>query len=137
MNMRCITATCRFDCMAAISKQVAQAVAAKFPIHMDYQRTSPCLIPFWAVYIDHDGSTVPCCNLRSDIPSHAGYVIGKLTQQPDLFLQYASRFAANFRTSLIKDGVKKGLCSNCHYAEERPSQQQTIQLADLLATRER
>lgn len=107
------------------------------PIHMDYQRTSPCLIPFWAVYIDHDGSTVPCCNLRSDIPSHAGYVIGKLAQQPDLFLQYASRFAANFRTSLIKDGVKKGLCSNCHYAEERPSQQQTIQLADLLATRER
>lgn len=107
------------------------------PIHMDYQRTSPCLIPFWAVYIDHDGSTVPCCNLRSDIPSHAGYVIGKLAQQPDLFLQYASRFAANFRTSLIKDGVKKGLCSNCHYAEERPSQQQTIQLTDLLATRER
>ena len=107
------------------------------PIHMDYQRTSPCLIPFWAVYIDHDGSTVPCCNLRSDIPSHAGYVIGKLAQQPDLFLQYASRFAANFRTSLIKEGVKKGVCSNCHYAEEGPSQQQTIQLADLLATRER
>ena len=103
------------------------------PIHMDYQRTSPCLIPFWAVYIDHDGSTVPCCNFRSDIPAHADYVIGKLTQKPDLFLQYASRFAANFRASLIKDGVKEGLCSNCHYAEEQPSQEQTAQLACLLA----
>ena len=103
------------------------------PIHMDYQRTSPCLIPFWAVYIDHDGSTVPCCNFRSDIPTHADYVIGKLAQQPDLFLQYASRFAANFRASLIKDGVKEGLCSNCHYAEEKPSQEQTVQLAGLLA----
>ncbi len=105
------------------------------PIHLDYQRTSPCLIPFWAVYIDHDGSTVPCCNLRSDIPAHESYVIGRLAQQPDLFLQYTNRFAANFRTSLITDGVKKGLCSNCHYAEEQPSQEQTKQLADLLATR--
>lgn len=105
------------------------------PIHLDYQRTSPCLIPFWATYIDHDGSIMPCCNLRSDIPAHAGYVIGKLTGQPDLFLQYASRFAASFRTSLITDGVKKGLCSNCHYAEEQPSKEQVKQLADLLATR--
>lgn len=108
---------------------------SEVPIHMDYQRTSPCLIPFWAVYIDHDGSTMPCCNLRSDIPAHTDYVIGKLTQQPDLFLQYASRFAANFRASLIKNGVKEGLCRNCHYAEERPSQEQTIQLANLLAAR--
>lgn len=105
------------------------------PIHKYYHRTSVCLVPFWAVYIDHDGSTVPCCNFRSDIPNHADYVIGNLTQQPNLFFQYASRFAANFRSSLIKNGVKNGLCSNCHYAEENPNQEQALQLADLLATR--
>ncbi|MFN4120658.1 radical SAM/SPASM domain-containing protein [Acidovorax sp.] len=109
--------------------------AGEVPIHLGYRRTSPCLIPFWAVYIDHDGSTVPCCNFRSDIPAHAEYVIGNLARQPDLFLQYASRFAADFRASLIHEGVKQGLCSNCHFAEERPTAEQAVQLAGLLATR--
>lgn len=102
------------------------------PIHIKHERTSPCLMPFWAMYVDHDGSTVPCCNFRSDVPAHKDYVIGNLQSQPDLFLQYAGRFAASFRASLIKEGVKGGLCHNCHYAQEEPTPAQAAQLARLL-----
>jgi len=105
------------------------------PIHLKHVRTSPCLIPFWAVYIDHNGSTVPCCNFRSDVPAHAEYVIGSLQEQPNLFLQYASRFAADFRSSLIGEDPKKGLCNNCFYAEESPEKHQQDRLTYLLNNR--
>ncbi|MCL2657700.1 MAG: SPASM domain-containing protein [Betaproteobacteria bacterium] len=102
------------------------------PIHMGHRRTSPCLVPFWAMYIDYDGSAVPCCNFRSDVPAHKDYVLGNLQSEPNIFAMYAGQAAASFRRSLIGDELKSGLCSNCHYAEEQPTSVQTAQLAQLL-----
>jgi hypothetical protein len=103
------------------------------PIHLDYARTSPCLVPFWAVYIDHDGSIVPCCNIRSDAPSHAEYVIGSLAKQSDLFLHFTGRIASQFRASLLNAEKKGGICANCHYQLETPTGVQLELLRDLTA----
>jgi radical SAM protein with 4Fe4S-binding SPASM domain len=39
-------------------------------------RKTPCLSPYLALYVDYNGKVMPCCNLRSDIPSHAEFIIG-------------------------------------------------------------
>jgi hypothetical protein len=79
-------------------------------------RTSPCLIPFTDVYIDHDGSMTPCCNIRSDEPSHQGYVVGKLTTGTSIFTAYAGRRLAGWRRALLPYGEKAAPCSTCGFA---------------------
>lgn len=87
-------------------------------INRSYVRTSPCLMPYWSVYIDFNGAVMPCCNLRSDIPSHVEYISGRLGGQENLFSIYASHNSAEFRASLLNDAVKGGACGNCHFALE-------------------
>ena len=41
-----------------------------------YKRRSPCAVPFSHMYIDYNGSIMPCCNLRSDAPEHVPYIMG-------------------------------------------------------------
>ncbi len=103
-------------------------------IHRHYVRTSPCLMPFWSVYIDFNGALMPCCNFRSDVAAHADYVVGNLSAGDDLFMIYASRRAAGFRKSLLNDRAKEGLCRNCHFALEEVTPQRQAQMHFLLAT---
>ncbi len=87
-------------------------------IHADYVRTSPCIMPFWAVYIDYDGKTMPCCNFRSDIGAHEPYIISDLALSHDIFLNYMNDRATAFRRSLLNNDVKDGLCRSCHFVLE-------------------
>jgi MoaA/NifB/PqqE/SkfB family radical SAM enzyme len=75
-------------------------------------RTSPCFSPFTNIYIDYNGSVVPCCNVRSDVPEHNEMVMGNVNEQSifDIF--------ANFRYSLLRYqmrdfGVKVYPCRVC------------------------
>jgi MoaA/NifB/PqqE/SkfB family radical SAM enzyme len=85
------------------------------PIQMAFRRMSPCLSPFHHVYVDFNGSVMPCCNLRSDIPAHAGAVIDNLNDAADLFLVYASEAMAAWRRSLIGFDRKAGHCATCSF----------------------
>ncbi|QYZ67205.1 MAG: hypothetical protein NV67_03380 [Gammaproteobacteria bacterium (ex Lamellibrachia satsuma)] len=78
-------------------------------------RTSPCLSPFYHVYIDYNGSVMPCCNLRSDIPEHQDCIIGNLNTQSNIFLVYASANAVAWRRSLVGFEKKDGLCKHCSF----------------------
>ncbi|HWH82034.1 MAG TPA: radical SAM protein [Burkholderiaceae bacterium] len=103
-------------------------------VKRDYTRTSPCLMPFNSVYVDYNGEMVPCCNLRSDLPEHRDVVIGSLHTQPNIFLQYTSRFASRFRHSLLNAGAKLGACANCSFALEDLNDQRLMQMDLLRAT---
>jgi MoaA/NifB/PqqE/SkfB family radical SAM enzyme len=85
------------------------------PIEVAARRTSPCLSPFYHVYIDYNGSVMPCCNLRSDVPSHATAVVANLHQRPDLFLVYAGQTLASWRRSLVGFEPKGGHCAGCSF----------------------
>ncbi|MBR0554502.1 radical SAM/SPASM domain-containing protein [Ciceribacter sp. L1K23] len=85
-------------------------------IASDYIRTSPCLQPFMAMYIDHDGSVLPCCNFRSDVPEHKSAVIRKIDKDSDIFEVYTSNKLAKWRTGLVGFDEKGGLCKNCRFA---------------------
>ena len=97
-----------------------------------YVRTSPCLMPFWSIYVDYNGAVVPCCNFRSDVPAHAEYVLGDLNGGQTLFSIYASEFAARFRTSLLNEEVKGGLCRNCHFSLQPSTDENRSKMAAVL-----
>ena len=94
-----------------------------------YKRISPCLVVFQHLYIDYDGSVVPCCNIRSDEPRHKEYVVDKLSNERTIFDAYANSRLADWRRSLLTYGEKKPPCDTCSY-EALPDK------ADLRATLE-
>jgi MoaA/NifB/PqqE/SkfB family radical SAM enzyme len=79
------------------------------------RRTSPCLSPFYHVYVDYDGHVMPCCNLRSDVPEHRDAIIADLQQEDDLFAVYASNTMAAWRRGLIGFEQKGGHCGTCNF----------------------
>jgi len=102
-------------------------------IAREFRRTAPCIIPAWAVYIDHDGSMVPCCNLRSDIPEHEDTVIARLSPAVDLFEAYAGARLASWRRALASFEEKQGVCRSCRFAQEPDTTATRAHSARLLA----
>ena len=82
-----------------------------------YTRTSPCRIVFDSLYIDWNGKTVPCCNIRSDEPSHQNYIVGDLSGGQTIFQAYVALFG--WRKALAGWGEKANPCSTCSYAVEK------------------
>jgi MoaA/NifB/PqqE/SkfB family radical SAM enzyme len=87
-----------------------------------YERRSPCLIVFQHMYIDYNGAVVPCCNIRSDEPEHAPYVIDRLDQDRSIYQAWANSPLASWRRALIGFGPKQKPCNTCAYEclEETP-----------------
>lgn len=84
-------------------------------IGIGHTRTSPCFVPFQKVYVDYDGSVMPCCNLRSDSPSHQKYVVAKLGNGTSIFDAFAALWG--WRRSLLTFGEKEAPCDTCRYDE--------------------
>ena len=81
-----------------------------------YRRISPCFRPFTDLYIDYDGSVMPCCNLRSDHPDHAASVWGKLDATPGaVFRVFSGAAAANWRRRLVNFSPKDFPCDDCRF----------------------
>jgi radical SAM protein with 4Fe4S-binding SPASM domain len=80
-----------------------------------YERHSPCLIVFQHLYIDYDGTVVPCCNIRSDEPRHAPYLIDRLSENRSIYEAFANSPLAAWRRALIGFGPKKKPCNTCAY----------------------
>lgn len=80
-----------------------------------YERTAPCFIVFRHLYIDHDGSVVPCCNIRSDEPRHQAYIVDRLASGRSVFEAYANSPLAEWRRSLVTFGRKEKPCDTCAY----------------------
>jgi hypothetical protein len=103
---------------AEIGVDRGQTIALPKP----YERRSPCLIVFQHLYIDYDGTVVPCCNIRSDEPQHAPFVIDRLAENRSIYQVFANSPLAFWRRSLIGFGPKMKPCSTCGYEclEETP-----------------
>lgn len=95
-------------------------------IQRDKPRTAPCLIPFSQMYIDYDGSVMPCCNLRSDVAEHAPYVACRLQDGHSIFEAFAALHG--WRKSLMRSGEKQAPCSTCRYDEDQVPESQAGEL---------
>jgi MoaA/NifB/PqqE/SkfB family radical SAM enzyme len=77
-------------------------------------RVSPCLAPVNAMYVDYNGSVVPCCDIRSDVEAHKDYVVFKLTPWNSLFEAYANSKLVEWRRNLAFFGPKQKPCNTCN-----------------------
>lgn len=82
-------------------------------IDRGYVRKSPCTMVFANVTIDFNGAVMPCCNLRSDVPAHRGYIVDVISGNRSIFDVYASKAMAEWRASLARAGAKKAPCDTC------------------------
>lgn len=82
-------------------------------------RRSACSVVFQHVYIEYTGTVVPCCNLRSDVPEQAGYVLGNIADQ-SLFDIFTSPAYVGWRQSMYGIGAKAEPCTHCTFMQ-RPT----------------
>jgi len=81
-------------------------------------RIAPCFIPTNGIYIDYNGSVMPCCNLRSDWKEHEQFILGELTDKNEtIFSIFNNKKANKFRKSVSKNGKKSYPCNTCHFLE--------------------
>lgn len=85
------------------------------PVDLDYERRSPCVIPFREFHVEWDGTLMPCCNLRSDLAPHAGCSLGRLTESSDIFLAWSNSDYVRWRRELIGYEKKTGACAACSF----------------------
>ena len=67
----------------------------------DYKRTQPCTSMNKGVYIDYNGSMTACCDMLTP-ELHSKWEVGNLEKEPDLFLNYTSKFYTAFRDRITK-----------------------------------
>ena len=80
-----------------------------------YERRSPCLVVFQHMYIDYDGTVVPCCNIRSDEPQHAPFLIDRLQDNRSIYQAFGNSSLALWRRKLVAFGPKMKPCNTCRY----------------------
>lgn len=84
------------------------------------QRITPCFIPTNGIYIDYNGSVMPCCNLRSDWKEHEQFILGKLTNKNEtIFSIFNNKKANKFRKLVSKNSKKPYPCNSCHFLERK------------------
>ena len=67
----------------------------------NYTRTQPCTSMNKGVYIDYNGSMTACCDMLTP-ELHTKWEVGNLEKEPDLFLNYTSKFYTAFRDRITK-----------------------------------
>ena len=77
-----------------------------------YKRTEPCISPFYRLYIDYNGSVMPCCQTRHDNPKHQHMIMGNINQN-SLFEIFTNAKFASLRSHLEKHGRKIYPCNSC------------------------
>jgi Iron-sulfur cluster-binding domain len=80
-------------------------------------RVGPCRNPYDTFIIDHSGSVMPCCNLRSDIAQHRDFIVGDLSVPgTSIFDIYAGRLAS-WRRGLVSFGAESFPCASCRHRD--------------------
>ncbi len=80
-------------------------------------RKSPCYIPFTDIYIDYNGSVMPCCNLRSDLASHKNFIMGNVSSESIIRIFNNNKYK-NLRKKLNKNKIEIYPCNECNFAQE-------------------
>lgn len=88
-----------------------------------YVRTSPCESVFNHVYIDYNGSVMPCCNMRSDSEEHQKFILGNL-KTSNIFEIYTNKKSAFLRDNLFDVSPKISPCDSCSFVEITPTREE-------------
>ena len=84
------------------------------------QRVAPCVNPFREIFIAHDGTIKPCCNIYFNSPD----VYGNANEQ-SLTDIYFGRELCKFRRELFIFSRKSGGCATCNTEDNAKIEEQT------------
>lgn len=80
-------------------------------------RLGPCRDPFETFVVDYNGSVMPCCAVRSDLPIHQDSVAGDLSAPgANIFDIYTGQLS-HWRRGLVGFGKKEFPCVTCHHRD--------------------
>lgn len=82
-------------------------------IRPEIHRTAPCFQSMGAVFVDYNGSIMPCCNLRSDVPEHKEAIIGTIAKAGDLLNSYTSPAMIAWRKRVARAETMPDICRDC------------------------
>ena len=78
------------------------------------ERSFPCYYPLREVFIDYNGLVMPCCNMRSDMQAHKGFVLGDMSEA-SLFELFMNDKFIKLRKDLMSNIPKYEACRYCSY----------------------
>lgn len=78
------------------------------------ERNFPCYYPLREVFIDYNGLVMPCCNMRSDVEAHKGFVLGDMSEA-SLFELFMNDKFIKLRKDLMSNIPKYEACRYCSY----------------------
>ena len=76
-------------------------------------RLEPCFSPFYRIYIDYDGSVMPCCQVRHDVAAHKKMIMGNVNNA-SIFEIFSNSNFARIREHLFLHGEKMFPCNECN-----------------------
>lgn len=102
------------------------------------KRAFPCSAVFSEVYIDFNGTIVPCCNIRSDHPSQLEMSFGSLSEDENsIFEIFFSEKALQWRHELFTFAeIEKYPCASCPFSpceDNRINREHVAQIKKILA----
>lgn len=80
----------------------------------EIERQKPCMIPQTDIYVDYNGSVIPCCNVRSDYEPHKELILGNLHENR-IFEIWQSEKARKWRELVSSKGEKPYPCNTCSF----------------------
>lgn len=86
--------------------------AVDWMIDPGFVRNDPCSFVFRNFTMGYNGAVMPCCNLRSDVPEQASFVLGNVAEA-NIFDIYAGPKFIEWRRGLADFSDKQGPCRLC------------------------
>jgi len=77
-------------------------------------RNKPCLMPLKEIYIDYNGSVMPCCNFRSDIKEHKKFIMGNVNENTIAEIFCNDKYIW-LREHLCKNNIDIEPCNECNF----------------------
>ena len=85
---------------------------------VSHVRNQNCLVPFKNLYVDYTCKYMMCCNVRSDIEAHAGFVVGDARNDKvwDVFM--SDEMLNHRKKCAIVSNMSSPCCSCCYYTRD-------------------
>jgi len=79
-----------------------------------HNRNKPCLVPLKDIYIDYNGSVMPCCNFRSDVKEHKKFIMGNVNENTIAEIFCNDKYIW-LRKHLCKNNIDIVPCNECKF----------------------
>ncbi|MEO0729999.1 MAG: radical SAM/SPASM domain-containing protein, partial [Pseudomonadota bacterium] len=82
-------------------------------IPVEQKRTAPCDRPFHDFTVAWNGNVYPCCQFVDGFADHSNFIVGNLSDTPNIYALFTAKMMASFRRDTFGYGDKRAPCDTC------------------------